>query len=63
MKFIAPEVEIKRFDVADVLTASAGAGEPDVSVSINQQLGTYVGDIEGGPCTGTAADDLIDECI
>ncbi len=63
MKFIAPEVEVLKFNVADVLTTSTGAGEaPGTSESREAKLETFYSLI-GWACTNTAADNSLDNCL
>lgn len=53
MKFVNPELEVKRFDVADILTTS-GATEAI----------TQLGAMMEGECRGTAWDNnLKEDCI
>lgn len=56
MKFIAPEVDIKKFDVADILTASSAAETE--ATTINQE-----GYPMEGQCVYNASDALVPECI
>lgn len=54
MKFVNPELEITMFSVEDILTSSQGGSESEVSA---------LGRLMEGSCTGTAADDLVDNCV
>ena len=57
MKFIAPVVEIKKFDVQDILTSSrADEMVPEETVSALDTL------MEGS-CVGNSSDNLIDACL
>ncbi len=56
MKFIAPEVEIKKFDVADVLTASSSAETE--ATTINQE-----GYPMEGSCKYNEGDAGVPDCI
>ena len=55
MKFIAPEVEIKMFNVSDILTAS---GDPEVTETISAWE-TYA----EGDCSGNDSDWLVPACL
>lgn len=55
MKFEKPELKVTLFTLKDVLTASGGGNENDVSA----QTDTF----NEGSCIGTMADDLIDDCV
>lgn len=60
MKFVAPEVSVKKFDVEDILTASTPT-EATTEVSA-------IGMIMEGECIGNgyndnAADNLVPECF
>ena len=57
MKFIAPELEVKMFNVNDVLTASGEASTPEDDIS------AATGTLSEGSCVGTSADDWLDDCI
>ena len=58
MKFTAPEVEIKMFNVNDILTASTGddAGEEETTVSA---MYTFM----EGQCVGNASDNMVPACL
>lgn len=59
MKFIAPEVEVLKFNVADVLTTST-PDEPGEDHTI--ELETFVSLI-GLPCSGNASDNSLENCL
>ena len=58
MKFIAPEVEIKMFNVVDVLTASQAESEAPEETTISA-----FGYILQGSCNGNAGDNLVPDCV
>jgi len=58
MKFIAPEVEVLKFDVADVLTTSDATGSDPSTAATN----TWVS-LLGQPCAGNAIDNDLADCI
>ena len=60
MKFIAPEVEIKMFNVNDILTASAGA--EDDSSAEETTISAFETMMEG-ECVGNASDNLVPACL
>lgn len=67
MKFIAPEVEIKKFNVNDILTASMGGneggegGDPIVSEE-DTTISVFESDNEGA-CTGNDSDWGVPNCL
>jgi len=65
MKFIAPEVEVLKFNVADVLTTSPTEGGGTVTPPVDDdtaELETFASLI-GMPCTGNASDNSLDNCV
>ena len=57
MKFIVPEVEIKKFDVNDILTSSrAEEMMPEETISAFDTL-------MEGTCVGNSSDNLVDACL
>lgn len=63
MKFIAPEVEVLKFNVADVLTTSTGAGSDEPATEDRTiELETFVSLI-GLPCSGNASDNSLENCL
>lgn len=63
MKFIAPEVEVLKFNVADVLTTSTGAGGGSgATEDRTAKLETFFSLI-GEACTNTAADNSLENCL
>ena len=58
MKFIAPEVEVKMFNVNDILTASAGndASEEESTISAFETM-------MEGECSGNASDNFVPACL
>jgi len=62
MKFIAPEVEVLKFNVADVLTTSAGGPNEPATEDKTIELETFVSLI-GLPCSGNASDNSLEDCL
>ena len=63
MKFFAPEVEIKKFNVNDILTTSGndqGSDSGDVDEA-TAAAGTGH-EAAGMPCTGNASDNFVPDC-
>ena len=61
MKFEKPIVEIQKFDLKDVISASSG--DPSDTTTKKSQPGTVVGD-DGGICSYTKADNYnFDNCL
>lgn len=58
MKFIAPELEVKMFNVNDILTASGETEGPIASETPNQ-----FGYLAEGECVGNASDNWIPDCL
>lgn len=54
MKFEIPEIEVKKFDLADILTASGAPGPGPVSVAESDNEGS---------CTGNDSDWGVPACI
>ena len=61
MKFIAPEVDVLKFNVADVLTTSDSGSEPPVDDD-TAALETLVS-IYGLPCSGNGSDYTYTNCL
>jgi len=65
MKFIAPEVEVKRFNVVDVLTTSGAAGEdpiPSEPIASEPSVQGSYAEYLGNPCKNNASDNGLDDC-
>ena len=59
MKFVNPELEVTLFSVEDILTTSVPASEEtDAPTEVNQK-----DSLMEGSCSGTAADNLLDDCL
>lgn len=52
MKFVAPEIEVKKFDVADILTTSGEAGSSETTLGEMESSAVF-GIEDCGPCADT----------
>ena len=66
MKFIAPEVEVLKFNVADVLTTSlttGGEAPTEGGADADSAAFETLVSVFGMPCTGTGADMTYADCL
>ncbi len=59
MKFIAPELEVKMFNVNDILTTSGADDGVDTEYDVSAAVDT----LEEGNCVGTSADQWLEDCL